>query len=65
MVRNVAGVLMTIGRGEAPVSWVDELIALKDRTRGGVTAPPQGLYFGRADYSETHGLPQGHGRLPL
>jgi tRNA pseudouridine38-40 synthase len=58
MVRNIAGVLIAIGSGDAPVSWLRELLALRDRTRGGVTAPPQGLYFVRADYPPEHPLPQ-------
>jgi tRNA pseudouridine38-40 synthase len=60
MVRNIAGVLTAIGRGTAPVSWVAELLALKDRTLGGVTASPQGLYLERVDYAEEFGLPQRH-----
>jgi len=58
MVRNIVGVLSAIGRGEAEVAWVEELLAIRDRTRGGVTAPPQGLYFVRADYPAAFGLPQ-------
>jgi len=58
MVRNIAGVLMAIGGGDKPVSWVRELLRIRDRSRGGVTAPPQGLYFLRADYPEGFGLPQ-------
>jgi tRNA pseudouridine38-40 synthase len=50
MVRNIAGVLMTIGRGEAPTDWTTELLSVRDRRLGGVTAPPHGLYFVRADY---------------
>lgn len=50
MVRNIAGVLIAIGRGHAPVEWTTQLLALRDRKQGGVTAPPQGLYFVRADY---------------
>lgn len=57
MVRNIAGVLMAIGRGEAPVAWAGEILALRDRTRGGVTAPPEGLYLTRVDYPERFGLP--------
>ncbi|MCB2263058.1 MAG: tRNA pseudouridine(38-40) synthase TruA [Candidatus Thiosymbion ectosymbiont of Robbea hypermnestra] len=52
MVRNIAGVLMAIGQGDRPASWVGELLRLRDRRQGGVTAPPQGLYFLRADYPE-------------
>ncbi|WP_295388106.1 tRNA pseudouridine(38-40) synthase TruA [uncultured Thiodictyon sp.] len=58
MVRNIVGVLLAIGRGEAPVDWTAELLAVRDRTRGGVTAAPQGLYFMRADYPPEFGLPQ-------
>jgi tRNA pseudouridine38-40 synthase len=58
MVRNIAGVLMSIGRGDAGVSWVRELLERRDRARGGVTAPPQGLYFVGADYPDELGLPQ-------
>ncbi|WP_295437130.1 tRNA pseudouridine(38-40) synthase TruA [uncultured Thiodictyon sp.] len=58
MVRNIVGVLLSIGRGEAPVQWTRELLVLRDRTRGGVTAPPQGLYFVRADYPAEFDLPQ-------
>lgn len=58
MVRNIAGVLLAIGRGDRPVSWMPQLLALRDRTRGGVTAPPQGLYFVRAEYPPRFRLPQ-------
>jgi tRNA pseudouridine38-40 synthase len=58
MVRNIVGVLVAVGRGEASVAWPHELLALRDRTRGGVTAPPQGLYFVRADYPPQFSLPR-------
>jgi len=45
MVRNVAGVLLAIGSGRAPVDWAARVLATRDRTQGGVTAPPDGLYF--------------------
>lgn len=61
MVRNIVGVLLAIGRGEAATDWTCELLAVRDRTLGGVTAPPQGLYFIRADYPPAFALPQ----LPL
>lgn len=58
MVRNIVGVLLSIGRGEAEGQWTRELLAVRDRALGGVTAPPQGLYFVRADYPPDYDLPQ-------
>jgi len=57
MVRNVAGVLIEIGKGKREPAWAGELLAARDRTRGAVTAPPQGLYLSRIDYPPGHGLP--------
>ncbi|MEE4174845.1 MAG: tRNA pseudouridine(38-40) synthase TruA [Xanthomonadales bacterium] len=57
MVRNIAGTLMDVGTGEQPVSWVKELLEGRDRTRAGVTAPPDGLYFVGVRYPEVFGLP--------
>ncbi len=58
MVRNIAGVLCAIGAGERPVSWAAEVLAERARTRGGVTAPPAGLYFEGPSYPERFGLPR-------
>lgn len=57
MVRNIAGVLMAIGSGEAPVDWPAELLAVRNRALGGVTAPPQGLYLAGVDYPARFDLP--------
>ncbi|EXJ14691.1 tRNA pseudouridine(38-40) synthase TruA [Imhoffiella purpurea] len=65
MVRNIAGVLIAVGRSEAPVTWTRELLEVRDRTLGGVTAPPHGLYFVRADYPERFALPQVEKTDPL
>ncbi|MBK1632732.1 tRNA pseudouridine(38-40) synthase TruA [Thiohalocapsa halophila] len=59
MVRNIAGVLMAIGSGEAPVAWTAELLAVRNRALGGVTAPPHGLYLTGVDYPADFGLPGG------
>ncbi len=54
MVRNIAGVLMAVGRGSRPASWVEELLEIKDRKQGGMTAPPDGLYLGGVYYPEQY-----------
>jgi tRNA pseudouridine38-40 synthase len=50
MVRNLAGVLVAIGSGRQPVEWAVQVLAGRDRRRGGVTAPPQGLYLTGVEY---------------
>jgi tRNA pseudouridine38-40 synthase len=62
MIRNMAGVLIAIGLGDRPESWAADVLALRDRTLGGVTAPPDGLYFERVDYPDFPSLP---GPVPL
>lgn len=57
MVRNIAGVLMTIGRGQQPPVWAQKVLSYKDRTLGGVTAKPQGLYLTQVDYPVEFELP--------
>uniref|UniRef100_UPI0035B55935 tRNA pseudouridine(38-40) synthase TruA n=1 Tax=Natronospira bacteriovora TaxID=3069753 RepID=UPI0035B55935 len=52
MVRNIAGVLIAIGKGEADEDWPLRLLELRDRTQGGVTAPAGGLYFHGVRYPD-------------
>ena len=50
MVRTIIGTLVEVGDGRrTPVSMRD-LLAGKDRTAAGPTAPPHGLYLVRVDY---------------
>ena len=65
MVRNLAGVLIAIGKGDAEIAWAEEVLALKDRTLGGVTAPPDGLYFERVNYPDQFDLPYIADRNPF
>jgi len=65
MVRNVAGVLIAIGNGRRPPGWAAELLAVRDRTRGAVTASPAGLYLARIDYPREHALPVVSPEWPL
>jgi tRNA pseudouridine38-40 synthase len=57
MVRNIAGVLMTIGHGEREPEWAREVLIGRDRKLGGVTAPPQGLYLVAVEYPTEFALP--------
>ncbi len=43
MVRIVAGTLVEVGAGDRPISQVAEILASRDRTIGGITAPAHGL----------------------
>jgi tRNA pseudouridine38-40 synthase len=57
MVRNIAGVLMEIGMGKAPVEWSQQVLDARDRTLGGVTAAPDGLYLMNVTYPEKFNIP--------
>ncbi|MEZ5451279.1 MAG: tRNA pseudouridine(38-40) synthase TruA [Thiothrix sp.] len=57
MVRNIVGSLLKVGAGERPLEWIAELLALRDRTQAGMTAPAAGLYFVHVAYPEVFGLP--------
>jgi len=51
-VRIVAGTLYEIGLGERSPTWFGEVLAARDRTAAGRTAPPEGLLLERVDYGE-------------
>jgi tRNA pseudouridine38-40 synthase len=57
MVRNIAGVLMDIGAGKCPPDWAGEVLESRDRTLGGVTAAPHGLYLAGVTYPDHFDLP--------
>jgi tRNA pseudouridine38-40 synthase len=57
MVRNIVGSLVLVGAGEQPVEWIAELLAGRDRTLAGPTAPPQGLVFVGPLYARQWQLP--------
>ena len=57
MVRNIVGVLLAIGAGEAEPAWAREVLESRDRTAGGVTAAPEGLYLVQVGYPARFRLP--------
>ncbi|QDH69808.1 tRNA pseudouridine(38-40) synthase TruA [Marilutibacter alkalisoli] len=56
-VRNIVGSLLVVGRGEQPEAWIAELLAGRDRTVAGPTAPASGLMFLGPKYPAEWGLP--------
>lgn len=50
MVRNIVGTLVEVGVGRWPASRVGEILASRDRTQAGPTAPAQGLFLVRVVY---------------
>ncbi len=58
MIRNIAGVLMAVGRGSESESYPAKLLALRDRTLGNVTAPASGLHFVDVRFDERFALPE-------
>jgi len=57
MVRNIAGLLLAVGRGDAPPVRAAEQLASRQRTLGEATAAAHGLYLWRVLYPVAFGLP--------
>ena len=60
MVRNIAGTLIAVGRGQRHPDWVADLLARRDRTAAAATGPAAGLYFMAPGYPDFPELPTGH-----
>jgi tRNA pseudouridine38-40 synthase len=58
MVRNIVGSLLEVGAGVRDEGWIARLLAGRDRTLAGPTAPPQGLVFLHPLYPREWGLPE-------
>ena len=58
MVRNVSGTLVEVGRGDQTPAWVTTVLESRDRTTGGVAAPPHGLTLMHVTYPDRYGLPR-------
>ena len=57
MVRNIAGLLITVGKGEQPPQWALDVLRAKDRRQAAATAPATGLYLLSVRYPAAFGLP--------
>jgi len=53
MVRVIAGTLADIGRGRRPPEWMRDVIASRDRSQAGQTAPAHGLFLVRVGYADS------------
>lgn len=51
MVRTIAGSAVEIGRAARPPAWLADVLASRDRTRAGATAPAHGLTLLRVTYA--------------
>lgn len=51
-IRNFAGSLAEVGLGKQPPIWVADVLAARDRSAAGQTAPPSGLYLTAIRYPE-------------
>ena len=50
MVRTMVGTLLEVGRGKLQAGEIAGILAAKDRTKAGTTAPAHGLYLVKVDY---------------
>ena len=57
MVRNIAGSLIAVGKGERDNDWFAGVLAARNRKLADVTAPADGLYFLRPWYDGRYKLP--------
>jgi tRNA pseudouridine38-40 synthase len=61
MMRNIAGLLISVGRGDHPPEWAREVLEGRDRALGGATAPADGLYLWQVTYPAVFRLPASGG----
>ncbi|MDE1161739.1 MAG: tRNA pseudouridine(38-40) synthase TruA [Acidobacteriaceae bacterium] len=52
MVRNLVGTFVDVGRGAIPAAEMPKILAARDRTAAGPTAPARGLFLVQVDYDE-------------
>lgn len=65
MVRNIAGLLIAVGKGDEPPDRARTVLAGRDRTLAPATAPAAGLYLWEVRYPGAFGLPAPAAAGPL
>ena len=58
MVRNIVGVLLSIGAGDQEPIWAKAVLDSGNREAGGVTASPDGLYLVGVAYPSLYDIPR-------
>ena len=54
MVRKMVGTLLDVGRGRLTPDDIDRLFEIRDRSKSGPTAPPQGLCMISVEHDEPY-----------
>lgn len=57
MVRNIVGSLVNVGSGKKPPEWIAEVLASRDRSNAGPTAPARGLCLEHVYFPELGDVP--------
>jgi tRNA pseudouridine38-40 synthase len=57
MVRNLVGTMLEMGRGRLSCEQIPEILAARDRSVAGPTAPAQGLFLHSVEYDERKNRP--------
>jgi tRNA pseudouridine38-40 synthase len=57
MVRNIVGALVYVGMGRHSPSWIEDVLAARDRSRAAPTLGAEGLYLARVEYDARFDLP--------
>jgi len=65
MVRNIAGSLIAVGRGEKSCQWFAKVFRSRDRKLAGVTAESQGLCFMNVRYEPKYDIPENPEAFPF
>jgi tRNA pseudouridine38-40 synthase len=52
MVRTIVGALVEVGQGRQDPSWIEDVLAARDRRAGPMAAPPQGLTLWRVGFTD-------------
>lgn len=52
-IRNMVGILIKIGEEKEPPEYVQQFLEQKDRSKGGKTAPAEGLYLAKIKYESS------------